>query len=649
MKIEQILKHQNIAAKLSKKILQEMAEAVKHDYEVDCNDSKIWRENANKILDLSKMTVKQKNHPFPNSSNVKFPMLTRAALQYFSNASATVVRNNELARAIIVGSDINNIKYNKAKRVSKWHNYNLIQKNRDWKDDFERTLQLTGNIGLTFRRQYYDPITKQISSEGCTHEEVVVPYYTKSIEKATRISHKMLLDTNSLISYMRSDQFIEVERDELDNVCDDSDGNMHTIIGQHRWWDLDDDGYEEPYIIYYHEKLDKILGIEPRFTKESIEYNSKNKIRRIKARCDFADYHCMPSLDGSYYSIGFGTLLYPICKAHNSILNQIIDAGRLSNSPTGFFGRGLNIPSQTLAMLPGLFKKVETYSERISDNIMQLQFPQPSPVLFQLLGFLDQAAKELSSTTDLMMGSQKMSNAATGATSILQERGMALYNALNERIFGALGKELRNIHELTKETLSDVDYQRVLDDPNAHVLVDFNMDDLDIIPVADPKLSTDMKKQQQVQVLMPYVDHPKLNGEEIFRRMFETVDLDNAEQLMAPKSNGQTPPTPAEQIQMQEQQIKMQDQQIKMQELELKKMQLQINAKRQQDDDDHKTIKDTLAIKDMELKQVDQQIDLAKHQSEQANKLRIERLKQIGKLQEKRIDRSDYSEKDSSE
>lgn len=67
------------------------------------------------------------------------------------------------------------------------------------------------------------------------------------------------------------------------------------------------------------------------------------KIVSIEAIQYYTKYGFIPNPDGGFYDIGFGRLLGPLNNSANTIINQLVDAGSLSNLQAGFIGKGLRI------------------------------------------------------------------------------------------------------------------------------------------------------------------------------------------------------------------------------------------------------------------------------------------------------------------
>ena len=117
--------------------------------------------------------------------------------------------------------------------------------------------------------------------------------------------------------------------------------------------DLDGDGYTEPYIVTVEENTRSVLRIVPRFGRDTIEMDEDEQVVAIEPDIYYTKYSFIPNPDGGFYDIGFGRLLGPINESANTIINQLVDAGSLSNLQAGFIGKGLKIKMGESKFQPG--------------------------------------------------------------------------------------------------------------------------------------------------------------------------------------------------------------------------------------------------------------------------------------------------------
>ena len=91
MKIEQLLKSPNIAAEMTDEELSSIGIQLMDDINMDLTSRMEWEERNEKANKLALQVVEKKTFPWPGASNVKFPLITIAAMQYHSRAYAAVI------------------------------------------------------------------------------------------------------------------------------------------------------------------------------------------------------------------------------------------------------------------------------------------------------------------------------------------------------------------------------------------------------------------------------------------------------------------------------------------------------------------------------------------------------------------------------
>lgn len=632
--LDTILGSLNVAESVKEDELLRIAGNVLDEMDSDRASKQEWERIAEKAIELSKMEQKPKDHPWRNASNVKMPIIARAAIQFSANATSEIVRKDRVAEAVVLGRDFEGNKASRARRIAEYLNYQVLHKDNSWRDALERSVQLLSVIGTVFKKVYYDPRKKKVCSEVCLHDEIVVHNDIDCLEEARRISHIQTLHTNTLIENIRLGYFSDMTDEELHIGSDDPDMKLHQVIEQHRYLDLDGDGYEEPYIVTVHEESRKVLRIYPRFDADDIEYNDKDQISYIEPKHHFVDYHCIPSMDGGYYSVGFGALLHTLNETINTGINQLIDAGTLANTQSGFISRGMNIRGGEFKLRPGYWHKVDSVETDVRKNVQQISFKEPSTVLFQLMGLLDQSAKELSTTTDIMTGNQLAQNAPATSVLALVERGMKVYNSIQKRLFRAVTKELRLMYRLTREFGDPNEYYTVLDDPEANFQEDFFEPNIDIKPVADPDMSSDAQRLAQAQLLMQVLREPGVNTQEILKRYLEAANIANPEQILPPETNQPTD----QQIKMQQDaQIEQQKLAIEAQKVRLKEMEVQLKAQKQQSDDISKRTKEYQEETRQDIEKARIQADLMKSARKENTVLEKEAIKSSTDLAKERM------------
>ena len=337
----------------------------------------------------------------------------------------------------------------------------------------------------------------------------------------------------------------------------------HLFLEQHRWYDLDGDGYQEPYIITVHEQTQKLVRIAPRFASDGIIRNDSGDIIKIVPEHYFTRYLFMPSIDGGFYGMGFGSLLLSTNSAVNTTINQLLDSGTLSNRQSGFLGRGLRIGrGKSMTIGAGEWKQVESTGDDLRKNIFPVPVREPSQVLFQLLGMMIEASKELSGMTEILSGQSPGANVPAESVLALIEQGLQVYSAIHKRVHRAQYKEFKKLQRLNALYLDQMEYTNILDDQAAIVQSDFNQKDFDILPVSDPNSTTMMQRLLKAKAMLE-LRGQGLNDNEILRRYLLAMDTEDIEQLFPQEEQAD----PMEQLSMQKLQLEVQELQAKIEKV----------------------------------------------------------------------------------
>lgn len=287
---------------------------------------------------------------------------------------------------------------------------------------------------------------------------------------------------------------------------------------------------------------------------DKVKDNGK-RIVRIQKDQYFIKYIFLPDPKGGFYGIGFGQLLESLGETIDTTINQMLDAGHLQNAGGGFIGTGIRLKKREIKVSPGKFEQVEV-SGTLRDQILPHQFQGPSPVLFQLLGMMVEAAKDITAVKDILTGDTNGQTQTATTTLAMIEQGLKVFTAIYKRIYRALKDEFKLLFELNARHIDEQAYYTFQDQQEVVQKSDYDLASMDISPVADPKMVTDMQRMTHAQLLMQIQEHPVFgkiqNPEEALRRVYEAAGTEEPDRLIV-KQQG---PSPAEQLQMEELQSK---------------------------------------------------------------------------------------------
>ena len=587
MKIENLIASDNIADELPETELKKIGTDVYEGYESDLNSRAGWERDLEKWTKLALQIVDEKTFPWKGASNVKYPLLSTAAMQFNARAYPSLVPpDGKIVKCRAVGMDIDGQKAERARRVGVHMSYQVSEEMEDWEEDMDRLLLILPITGTAFKKTYFDSSSQKNCSKLVYPTDLVVNYWAKNLEEAERKTEiipmsKRKVKENQLqgiyrevtlpdptISY--NDQQKQ-ERQGFTNP-DSDETTPYTLLEQHAFLDLDKDGYAEPYVILIERESREVLRITPRFQSEDVLMDEKGRVVKINPIEHYTKFSFVPNPDGGFYDIGFGRLLGSINASADTLVNQLIDAGTLNNLQAGFIGKGLRLRMGENSFTPGEWKAVNATGDDIKKQIFPLPTKEPSPVLMNLLQFLLQSGKELASVAEIFVGKMPGQNTPATTTMATIEQGMKVFTAVYKRIFRALTKEYRKLYKLNQRYLNPQTYIETIDEEVQQS--DYAGPENDIVPAADPQATMAQEKQTKVQLLMQLLSLGTLDPMQVTKFAMEAGEIPNAENFIIK----QPPPDPKAQEMQAQQQMAQQQNDMKMQESQMKMQLAQTQA-----------------------------------------------------------------------
>ena len=592
----------NIAAQISEPELASIGALVVDEYNIDKDSRSDWEKRNEEALNLAQMMAEEKRWAGALVSNIKMPIVATACIQFSSRAMPSIIKGGKVVTGKVIGKDPNGEKAAKAERLAEDMSHQLLEEMPDWEGDMDALLLCLSLTGLQVKKTYKGTNDKTIS-EFVPINDFVVHYKSKSIETAPRQTHLLEFTENDIVERVRSGAFLDKELGEPsaeDREPIDTDA-PHEFLEQHRTLDLDGDGYKEPYVVTVHKETRQVVRIVARWDSYGISYNEIGEIVKIEPVNYFTGFQFMPSFDGSCYGMAFGTLLQAMNKAANTTANQLLDAGTLANRQCGFLGKGIRLGrSGSIRFKPGEWKFADVSGGTMRDNVFPLPAKDPSNVLFQLLGMMVEAAKELSSVTDLMAGQPPGANTSPTTVLALIEQGMAVFSGIYRRIYKALRQEYKKIRRVSSLYRTQEEYERVLDCPEGvNVKDDYRSEDADIVPICSTADVSDMQRLIKAEGLNQLVGKG-LNDKEIYKRYLEALQIPEPEKVLEIEDQGPSP-----EQQMQQFALELQDRELRVKEAEAEAKIAEIKEKLI-----NLRANSIKALADAEAKEVGTQVDL---------------------------------------
>lgn len=560
----------NLCDRFSDEDLDKIGTAVKDGYERDLASRDKWEKRTQAAMDLAMQVQKNKNFPWPNCANVAFPLITIAALQFHARAYPAIIQGPDVVRYRVITEDPTGVEADRAKRIGTHMSWQLTEQDAAWEEQLDRALLICPIVGCVFKKSYYSSSKGHNVSELVMAQDFVIDYYARSVEDARRKTHVIPIYKNEIHERCLRGVYRDVleeswyqspppgavttsntDRDKRVGSTPPMPDNTtpFRFLEQYCWFDLDGDGYEEPYTITIEENSGCVVRIAARVDGERfVERTRDGRIISITCSEYFTKIPFIPSPDGGIYDVGFGVLLGPLNESTNTLLNQLIDAGTMATTGGGFLGRGAKIRGGVYTFAPLEWKRVDSTGDDLRKNIVPLEVREPSAVLFQLLSLLINYAQRVSGATDMLVGENPGQNTPAETSRSMVEQGGKIYSAIFKRIWRAMQLEFKKLYILNGQFLP---VKQTFGVNGAFALrSDYLSDPSLIAPVADPNVLSDQQKLMQAQAIMQAGrGNPAYDQDEVERTFLKAIKVDNIDKLYLGVKNV-PPPGPTEKVQI---------------------------------------------------------------------------------------------------
>jgi chaperonin GroES len=545
----------NLAESMDERDLKDMAMELIEEYKKDKTSRKEWEDAYIKGLDLLGTKYQEVTKPFKGASGVTHPLLAESVTQFQAQAYKELVPSDGPVRTQVVGLQTPATEQ-QADRVKDYMNYLLMEEMEDYTTDMDQMLFYLPLSGSTFKKIYYDALLDRPVSKFIPAEDLVVPYYASDLKDCERITHVIKMTQNDVTKKMAAGFYRDIELidsssepdsvqkklNELEGVKGNGSDYLNTILEMHVDLNLDD--YEDfddkakkikiPYIVTIDEGSGEILSIYRNYKPGDLNY----------ARVEyFVHYKFLPGL--GFYGFGLTHMIGGLSQAATQSLRQLIDAGTLKNLPAGFKSRGIRVRDDDQPIQPGEFRDVDAPGGNIRDQFFNLPFTEPSPTLYNLMGFVVQAGQKFAAITDTAVGNDTQ-NRAVGTTMALMERGSRVMSGVHKRCYYAMRLEFKILARICGESLPPEYPYDVYGGPRQIKQADFD-NRVDILPVADPNIMSMAQRvtlaQAQLQIAQ---SNPQMhNLHEAYRRVYEALGTKTIDQILKPPPKQPEPLDPA--------------------------------------------------------------------------------------------------------
>ena len=545
----------NLAEFLDDGVLVEIGSDLEGQYKDYRSSRQDWEMTYTNGLELLGFKYERRTEPFRNASGVTHPVLAESVTQFQSQAYKELLPADGPVRTQIVGK-IDSQKEQQSERVRDFMNYQIMSVMKEYEPEFDQMLFYLPLSGSTFKKVYYDAILGRAVSKFIPAEDLIVPYSATSLEDADAIIHVLKISENDLRKQqvsgfykdvelgqpaLKTDPIKEKER-ELEGVRVERQDNIYTLLECHV--NLDIEGFEDkdpqtgeptgiklPYVVTIEESSREVLSIRRNYKSDDPLKNKTNY---------FVHFKFLPGL--GFYGFGLIHMIGGLSRTATQALRQLLDAGTLSNLPSGFKMRGIRVRDDAQPIQPGEFRDVDAPGGNLRDAFMPLPFKEPSATLLQLMGIVVQAGQRFASIADMQVGDGNQ-QAAVGTTMALLERGSRVMSAIHKRLYASLKNEFELLAKVFATYLPPTYPYDVVGGTREIKAADFD-EKIDILPVADPNIFSQTQRINLAQTEMQLaMSNPQMhNLYQVYRTMYEAIGVKNIDLILPPPQ----PPTPTD-------------------------------------------------------------------------------------------------------
>ncbi|MEN9704702.1 MAG: hypothetical protein RLZZ393_581 [Pseudomonadota bacterium] len=445
---------------------------------------------------------------FPGASKVVHPVLTEACIDFAARVMNEMLPPEGPVKSKVIGANTDQ-KDERADRVSRYMNLQLTELMPNVYHEFEMGFTQCPLGGAFYTKMYYGDDGPSVVAIPI--DKVHRPWSDGAIYTQPRITHEQEIDrwqyhSNVNNGLWRDVLNIKISSDSPEQTA--SSQSNDRIIGREQTSENidnirivyetsallsleDDDSPAEPYLVTIDADTEKVLAI----------YRNWREDDPLKKRLDFLiEWPFWPWRGG--YPIGMTHMIGGLSGAATGSLRALLDAAHLNNSQTGIrLKGGATAGGQNIRAQPTQTTEVQgsLAQDDVRKTYMPLPFNPPSPVLFQLLGFLVDAARGVVRTTfdeyDKFGG-----NTPVGTANMFIEQGLKNLGAVHGRLHRSMRRFLKQLWDINARTINNVEIQ----DDYGELIVsreDF-AGPLMVVPVSDPRIFSDMQRQSLAQLVV---------------------------------------------------------------------------------------------------------------------------------------------------
>jgi len=479
---------------------------------------------------------------FFGASKVVHTVMAESCVDFAARAIKEMFPPDGPVKTKILG-DVDKAKTERAERKVEFMNWQITEQIEEFRDEQEQLLTQLPLGGSQYFKMWYDDDKKRPCVEFLPIDRVIVPFAASNFytaQRATevheitewevkkRIKSGMYRDVNLIRATMepeltgpqKANNKIEGKRYE------DNEDGVRRFYHSYVWLEFEDDKYTDgdmaPYILMIDALDHEVVGL----------YRNWEDGDETKTKLDWVvEFKFIPWRGA--YAVGLPHLIGGLSAALTGALRALLDTAHINNSATMLKLKGAKVSGQSQQVEVTQVAEIEAGPgiNDIRQIAMPMPFNPPSPVLFELLGWLDNAAKGVITTAEEKIA-DVTAQAPVGTTQALIEQGSAVFSAIHARLHQSQARVLKILGRLNRWYLDDQRKGEIVKD------LEISKEDFerntDIVPVSDPHIFSETQRMAQSQAVMALMDkYPaQFNQKVVIERFMKQMKVPGLNELM---------------------------------------------------------------------------------------------------------------------
>ena len=479
---------------------------------------------------------------FMGASKGVLPAVADGCVDFAAKAIKDMFPPDGPVRTKVLGK-MDELKQEKSERKRDYLNWQITEQIEEFRDEQEQLLTQLPLGGSQYFKLWFDDKKKRPCVEFLPIDRMILPFaatnfYTAQraaevheiteYEFKRRVRSGMYRDINLVQSNTQPEQSkSQKANDKIEGKqWEDNQDGLREVFHIYTYLELEDDketkGESAPYILMIDKLDNKVVGLYRNWEEEDETMTKLDWIVEFK----FIPWR-------GAYAIGLPHLIGGLSAALTGALRALLDTAHINNSATMLKLKGAKISGQSQQVDVTQIVEIEGAPgvQDIRQIAMPMPFNPPSPVLFELLGWLDTAAKGVVSTSEEKIADVN-ANAPVGTTQALIEQGAAVFSSIHARLHESQARVLKILCRLNRWHFDEMRKGDIVADLEIH-RDDFNKN-TDVIPVSDPHIFSETQRMAQMQAVLALADkHPdQFDMNAVLSRSLKQMKIPNINELM---------------------------------------------------------------------------------------------------------------------